>query len=89
MKGYSEIQLLGMIVLTIGVIGFIAVLTTGGQTSAEAPQSLQSTCTTSNDCKNSQYGMVCMSINGESYSCGCLTDSDCPGTAKCIDNKCR
>jgi len=71
--------------LLIVVVGVIVVLVMYqffvGSGSAEPPPITQSgkpTCRENSNCDNNHNGKLCMSVQGSSYFCGCLDNSDCP-----------
>jgi len=84
----APIQILMMVLLLIVICFVVYELLEGKQTEGVSVK-MPEACSTSNDCDNSEYGKLCLSINGGNYQCGCLTNDHCPEGKQCIDSVCK
>jgi hypothetical protein len=73
MRGMS-VEMLGMVMIGVVMAALIFFMVFGkGIVRASPTQIFGADCQNAAGCSGNAVGSLCLSINGESYHCGCLT----------------
>lgn len=91
-KGFSiGPEMMVAVILAVIIIGFgVQFLFSEKIQSSEPPEKTElAECKVNFDCRSSDSGRLCITVDYGSSFCGCLDESDCPTLGqKCFNRKC-